>query len=68
MRFESVVFTRSLADAFRERIPVIGIHDCLAVIDGAANINLPQRERLLDILRSHYREVGIVPSLSVEEY
>lgn len=68
MRFESVVFTRSLADAFRERIPVIGIHDCLAVIDGAVNINLPQRERLLDILRSHYREVGIVPSLSVEEY
>lgn len=68
MRFESVVFTRSLADAFRERIPVIGIHDCLAVIDGADTINRPQQERLLDILRNRYREVGIVPSLSVEEY
>lgn len=68
MRFESVVFTRSLADAFRERIPVIGIHDCLAVINGADTINRPQQERLLDILRNRYREVGIVPSLSVEEY
>ena len=68
MRFESVVFTRSLADAFCERIPVIGIHDCLAVIDNAGTINKPQQEHLLEILRNRYREVGIVPSLSVEEY
>ena len=68
MRFESVVFTRSLADAFHERISVIGIHDCIAVIDGADKINRPQQERLLEILRNRYQEVGIVPSLSVEHY
>ena len=68
MRFESVVFTRSLADAFREHIPVIGIHDCLAVIDNAKTINRPQQERLVEILEKRYREVGLVPSLSVEVY
>ena len=68
MRFESVVFTRTLADAFREHIPVIGIHDCLAVIDDAKTINRPQQERLVEILNNRYREVGLVPSLSVEVY
>lgn len=68
MRFESVVFTRSLADAFLEHIPVIGIHDCIAVIDDAKTINRPQQERLVEILTNRYREVGLVPSLSVEVY
>lgn len=68
MRFESVIFTRSLADAFKERIPVIGIHDCLAVIDDTEVINKTQQECLLAILRNHYREFGIVPALSVERY
>ena len=68
MRLESVVFTRSLADAFSAHMPVIGIHDCIAYIDNAETINLPQQQRLLSTLRNRYEEVGIVPSLSVEEY
>lgn len=66
MRFESVLFTRALKDAFKAHIPAIGIHDCIAVIGDTIDLN--QQQQLKDILLNRYKECGLIPSLSVEVY
>lgn len=66
MRFESVIFTRSLHDAFKEKLPVIGIHDCIAVIGDT--IDIQQQNTLKGIILNRYKEVGLVPALGVERY
>ena len=66
MRFESVIFTRALNDAFKANIPAIGIHDCIAVIGDT--IDMDQQQQLKDILLNRYKECGLIPSLSVEVY
>lgn len=68
MRFESVLFTRSLAAAFAERIPAIGIHDCIAVVDNSDTVDTAQQQKLADIIMAQYREAGLVPALGIEQY
>ena len=68
MRFESVLFTRSLAAAFAERIPAIGIHDCIAVVDNSDTVDTAQQQKLADIIMAQYREAGLVPALGIERY
>lgn len=68
MRFESVIFTRALAAAFAERIPAIGIHDCIAVVDNADSIDAVQQQKVVEIIKEQYMNAGLVPSLGVERY
>ena len=68
MRLEAVIFTRALNDAFKEKIPAIGIHDCLAIVGNSNTIDINQQQRLIDILNKHYKSVGLIPSLGIEEY
>ena len=68
MRFESVLFTRALNEAFQAKIPAIGIHDCIAVVDDSDTIDVVQQQRIVDILNGVYRDAGLVPSLSIEVY